>query len=100
MKKTRHTEEQIAFAPKQAEMGTLAAEVIRRIRISEQTLCCWKKVYGGLGVDELRRLEAMGKPLSTDPRERVMGAISGGMSRRAAAARLAGRPAEWKTFGE
>ena len=29
MKKTRHTEEQIAFALKQAETGTAVAEVIR-----------------------------------------------------------------------
>jgi len=37
MKKTRHTEEQIAFALKQAETGTSVAEVIRRMGISEQT---------------------------------------------------------------
>ena len=33
MKKTRHTEEQIAFALKQAERGTPGAEVIRRGRL-------------------------------------------------------------------
>ena len=37
MKKTRHTEEQIAFALKQAETGTSVAEVIGRMGISEQT---------------------------------------------------------------
>ncbi len=52
MKKTRHTEEQIAFALKQAETGTSVAEVIRRMGISEQTFYRWKKVYGGLGVGE------------------------------------------------
>jgi transposase-like protein len=57
MKKTRRTEEQIAFALKQAETGTSVAEVIRRMGISEQTLYRWKKVYGGLGVGELRRLK-------------------------------------------
>lgn len=31
MKKTRHTDEQIAFALKQAETGTPVAEVIRRM---------------------------------------------------------------------
>ncbi len=50
MKKTRHTEEQIAFALKQAETGTSVAEVIRRMWIPEQTFYRWKKVYGGLGV--------------------------------------------------
>ena len=58
MKKTRHTEEQIAFALKQAETGT-SAEVIRRMGISEQTFYRWKKVYGGLAVGELRRLKLL-----------------------------------------
>lgn len=49
MKKSRYTEEQIAFALKQAETGTPVAEVIRRMGISEQTFYRWKKVYGGLG---------------------------------------------------
>jgi putative transposase len=48
MKKTRHTEEQIAFALKQAEPGTAVSEVIRRMGISQQTFYRWKKVYGGL----------------------------------------------------
>ena len=59
MKKTRHTEEQIAFALKQAETGTPVAEVIRRMGISEQTFYRWKKVYDGLGVGELRRLKLL-----------------------------------------
>ncbi|KQN89850.1 Hin recombinase [Sphingomonas sp. Leaf231] len=59
MKKSRYTEEQIAFALKQAETGTPAAEVIRRMGISEQTFYRWKKVYGGLGVGELRRLKQL-----------------------------------------
>lgn len=37
MKKSRFTEEQIAFALKQAETGTPVAEVIWRMGISEQT---------------------------------------------------------------
>ena len=37
MKKSRYTEEQIAFALKQAETGTPEAEVIRRMGVSEQT---------------------------------------------------------------
>ena len=58
MKKSRYTDEQIAFALKQAETGTPVAEVIRRM-ISEQTFYRWKKVYGGLGVGELRRLKQL-----------------------------------------
>lgn len=37
MKKSRYTEEQIAFALKQPETGTPVADVIRRMGISEQT---------------------------------------------------------------
>ena len=55
MKESRYTEEQIAYALKQAETGTPVAEVLRRMGISEQTFYRWKKLYGGLGVGELRR---------------------------------------------
>ena len=57
--KSKYTDEQIAFALKQAETGTPVAEVIRRMGISEQTFYRWKKVYGGLGVGELRRLKLL-----------------------------------------
>ena len=59
MKKSRYTEEQISFALKQAETGTPVAEVSRRMGVSEQTFYRWKKVYGGLGVDELRRVKQL-----------------------------------------
>ena len=59
MKRSRYTDEQIAFALKQAETGTPVAEVIRRMGISEQTFYRWKKVYRGLGFGELRRLKQL-----------------------------------------
>lgn len=37
MKKTRYTEEQIAFALKQAETGTRVGEVCRKMGISKAT---------------------------------------------------------------
>lgn len=37
MKKTRYTEEQIAFALKQAKTGTRVGEVCRKMGISEAT---------------------------------------------------------------
>ena len=37
VKKSRYTEEQIAYALRQAGTGTPVAEVIRRMGISEQT---------------------------------------------------------------
>ncbi|EGA5118808.1 transposase, partial [Salmonella enterica] len=56
MKKTRYTEEQIAFALKQAETGTRVGEVCRKMGISEATFYNCKKKFAGLGVTELRRL--------------------------------------------
>ena len=59
MKKTKFTEEQIAFALRQAETGTRVAEVCRKLGISDATFYNWKKKYGGLGVPELRRLKQL-----------------------------------------
>ena len=57
--KRKYTDEQIAFALKQAELGTPVAEVIRKMGITEQTYYNWKKKYGGLGLSELRRLKQL-----------------------------------------
>lgn len=59
MKKSKYTEEQIAFALKQAETGTTVQEIIRKMGISEQTFYNWKKKYGGLGPSELRKLKQL-----------------------------------------
>ncbi len=59
MKKTRYTEEQIAFALKQAETGTRVEEVCRKMGISEATFYNWKKKFAGLGVTEMRRLRQL-----------------------------------------
>lgn len=59
MKKSRYTDEQIAFALRQAETGTPVKEVIRKMGIAEQTFYRWKKLYGGLGPSELRRLKQL-----------------------------------------
>jgi len=53
--KTRYTEEQIAFALRQADTGTPVGEVIRKMGISTQTFYRWKKQFGQMGVDEIRR---------------------------------------------
>ncbi len=59
MKKTRFTDEQIAFSLRQAETGTPVKEVIRKMGISEQTFYRGKKLYGGLGPSEVRRLKQL-----------------------------------------
>jgi len=59
MKKSKFTEQQIAFALKQAENGISVEEVCRKMGISDATFYNWKKKYGGVGVSELRRLRQL-----------------------------------------
>lgn len=59
MKRSKFTEQQIAFALKQAELGTPVEEVCRKMGISDATFYNWKKKYGGLGPSELRRLKQL-----------------------------------------
>ena len=59
MKKSRYTEEQIAYVLRQAESGTPVSDVCRSIGISEATFYVWKKKYASLGVTELRKLRQL-----------------------------------------
>jgi putative transposase len=59
MKRKRFSEEQIAFALRQAESGTTIEESCRKLGISEPTFYRWKKVYAGMGVAEVRRLKQL-----------------------------------------
>ena len=59
LKQQRYTAEQIASALRQHEAGTLVSGIVRKMRISAQTLYRWKKKYAGLGVAELRRLKQL-----------------------------------------
>ncbi len=59
MKKSRFTEEQIAFALKQADVGTPVEEVCRKMGVASATFYNWRKKYGGLGPSELKRLRQL-----------------------------------------
>lgn len=59
MKKSKFTNEQIAFALRQAETGTRVSEVCRKMGISEATFYNWKNKFEGLRVAELRRLKQL-----------------------------------------
>lgn len=59
MKRKRFSEEQIAFALRQADSGTTIDEICRKMGISEPTFYRWKKVYAGMGVTEIRRLKQL-----------------------------------------
>ena len=57
--KKRYTEQQIAYALKQAETGVSIQEVIRKMGISEATFYNWKKRYSGMTGMELRELKQL-----------------------------------------
>ena len=59
MRSSKFTEEQIAFALRQAETGTPVKEVIRKMGITEQTFYRWKKKYSGMMPSDLRRLRQL-----------------------------------------
>ena len=59
MKNPRYTDQQIAQALRQAEQGTTAAEICRKLGVSEATFYAWKKWYAGMGVAELRRVRQL-----------------------------------------
>ena len=59
MRSSKFTEEQIAFALKQAETGTPVKEVLRKLGITEQTFYRWKKKYGGMMPSDLRKLRQL-----------------------------------------
>jgi len=59
MKRSRFSEEQVAYALRQVEAGTAVADVCRQLAVSEATFYAWKKKYAHLGVSELRRLRQL-----------------------------------------
>ena len=59
MKKSRFTEQQMAFILRQAEEGASVEDVCRKAGISIQTYYRWRKKYGGLMPSEMRRLKQL-----------------------------------------
>jgi|GEM_PF-156139 len=63
MAKKRHTPEQVINKLREAEVaigeGSTVAEVARRIGVTEQTFYRWRSEYGGLRIDQARRLKRL-----------------------------------------
>ena len=56
MKRSKFTDQQIAYALRQAEEGTSVGDVCRKMGASEATFYAWKKKFGGLMPSEVKRL--------------------------------------------
>ena len=65
MAKRRHTVEQIIGKLREAEValgkGQPVARVARKLGITEQTYYRWRKEYGGLRMDQAKRLKELEK---------------------------------------
>lgn len=59
MKKSRFTEAQIIGILNEQGSGLKVSEICRKHGISEATYHNWKSKYGGLSVDELKRLKEL-----------------------------------------
>lgn len=59
MKKSKFSEEQIISILKEQDGGGKVVEICRKHGVSEQTFHTWKKKYGGLSVNELRRMREL-----------------------------------------
>lgn len=57
--KTRFTEEQIIKILKEHESGKRAADIVREHNITEQTFYRWKSKYGGMEINETKRLKQL-----------------------------------------
>ena len=65
MKKTRYTPEQIISKLREAEVvlakGGTVGLACKQICVTEQTYYRWRREYGGLKVDQAKRLKALEK---------------------------------------
>lgn len=59
MARKRFAPEKIVAILREAERGAERKELYRRHGICEQTFYRWKRMYGGLGVPEIRRIKQL-----------------------------------------
>ncbi len=59
MRRSQFTDQQVAFALKQAEGDRPVPEVCRKIGVSEPTFYRWKQSCGGLMPSEVQRLRQL-----------------------------------------
>ena len=65
MKKKEFTPEQIITMLREAEVllsqGATAVDVVRKLGVSEQTYYRWRREYGGMRIEQAKRLKTLEK---------------------------------------
>jgi putative transposase len=59
MRKTRYSEEQIIRVLQEVESGRSVKEVCREYGVSTASYYAWKSKYGGMDINEARRLKEL-----------------------------------------
>jgi putative transposase len=59
MPRRRFTDSQIAMVVRELDNGAKAADMARKLGVSEQTIDTWKKRFAGMGTTEIRRLRQL-----------------------------------------
>jgi putative transposase len=59
MKKSRFTESQIVKVLKEYEAGKKVEDICRELKINRNTFYNWKKKYGGMDLQHLKRMKEL-----------------------------------------
>jgi putative transposase len=58
-RKSKFTDEQIVRAVREVEAGANQSDVARRLGVTQQTIFRWKERWGGVEVNEAKRLRSL-----------------------------------------
>jgi putative transposase len=58
-RKSKFTDEQIIRALREIDAGTKQSDIARKLGVNDQTIYRWRQRFGGMDVNEAKRLRAL-----------------------------------------